>query len=104
MSSPKYSKLFNEIKTINMTKGSVVFWDNRLPHQTCNLLESVDSREVIYFSYIPDVQMNKIYFKKQYENIINNVPPPSYNKSDEKVDRNWDIKKLDTEFRRLKIE
>ena len=102
MTSSKYSKLHNEIKTINMTKGSVVFWDNRLPHQTCNLLESIDSREVIYFSYIPDVPMNKIYFKKQYENIINNVPPPSYNKSNEQVDRNWNIIKLDNEFIRLK--
>ena len=98
MSSQIYSKLFNQIKTINMPKGSIVFWDNRLPHQTCNALENIDSREVIYFSYIPNVQMNKLYFNKQYQNILDNIPPPSYVKNNETVDRNWNINKLQNEF------
>jgi len=102
MTSPRFSKLENQIKTINMSKGSVVFWDNRLPHKTCSELCSNDSREVIYFSYMPNVSMNKKYFEQQYQNILDNIAPPSYVKSNDKVDRNWSLDKLNNVYSRLK--
>jgi tRNA(His) 5'-end guanylyltransferase len=47
-------------------------------HATCDHLVSFDSREVIYFSYLPNNEKNKSYHKKQADNLKNNVAPPAY--------------------------
>jgi hypothetical protein len=58
MHSKSYVSLQKRVQPLNVPKGSVVYWDNRLPHQTCAKLTSFDSREVVYFSYLPNVPIN----------------------------------------------
>lgn len=90
----KHTNLQNELYPVDAKAGSVVLWDNRLPHATCKKLTSFDSREVIYVSYIPNIKINVDYWKQQAKNFMNNVPPPSYNDGDDEqqVDRNYDPK------------
>lgn len=40
-------------------------FDNRLPHSTSSILSRNDTREVIYFSYIPKLETN-IKYKTKY--------------------------------------
>lgn len=96
MTSKKYSYLWNQCQPIIAPKGSLVFWDNKLPHATCQKLYGIDTREVIYMSFIPNVNLNKKYAQEQWDCLINNISPPMYldPKRKEKADRNWEIKEL----------
>lgn len=99
-----HKKLYNKLETIIAPRGSVVFWDNRLPHKTCDKLTSFDTREVIYFSYLPSVQINKLYCEQQYNNIQKNIYPPSYHdsKNYQIADRDWSLDKLENNYVLLK--
>lgn len=55
MHDKTHDKVRSRLETISVPAGAVVLWDNRLPHATCELFESDDSREVLYFAYLPDV-------------------------------------------------
>lgn len=79
MESHKYESLYKKLETIYAPAGSVVYWDNRLPHKTCEYLSTNDTREVIYFSYLPYTELNKKYLQEQYNNLINNISPPAFN-------------------------
>ena len=100
--SKSYSKLHSMVCPLTVPAGSVVYWDNRLPHQTCEKLTSNDSREVIYFAYLPTIPLNVDYHKKQYEHIKQNIPPPSYCDNKITVDRNWPIDFMEHKFNLLK--
>lgn len=78
MHGRNHDKIRSRLETISIPAGSVVFWDNRLPHATCEQFESIDSREVIYFSYLPAVELNKAYYLKQMDNINAGIRPPAY--------------------------
>ncbi len=91
MNSKSFQKVENQLKTIDIPKGSVVYWDSRLPHATCDNLVSLDSREVIYFSFLPAIQLNKDYCIKQAENIKNNKCPPAYDDCTLEQNIDWDI-------------
>jgi len=98
MHGKSYSKLQKQCRAINVKAGSLVMWDNRLPHATCDKLTGLDTREVIYMSYIPNVPLNMVYKKKQTVNFTNNIQPPSY--SDGKsVDKDYDNSLL-TDFQK----
>ena len=100
MGDKSYTKLQKSCHAIDAPAGSLILWDNRLPHSTCQQLEGFDSREVIYMSYIPNVPLNIQYTQEQTENFIKNIPPPAYNNSNNKiVDRNYDINIL-TDFQK----
>lgn len=65
---------------LNIPAGSVVYWDNHLPHATCRKLTSRDSREVFLFSYIPDIPLNRDYYKRQQEHKAAGLQPPAFYK------------------------
>lgn len=96
LNSHVHEKLHRKIETVIAPKGSVVFWDNRLPHKTCDKLNKYDTREVIYFSYIPNVEINKVYCLHQYNNIVKNIYPPSYidDLNLSTADRDWSLDKI----------
>lgn len=95
MHDKSHLKLQKICEAINVPAGSLVLWDNRLPHATCEKLCGFDSREVVYLSYIPNVPLNIKYFNDQKENFIKNIQPPSYLKDiNKKVDRNYEINEL----------
>ena len=73
-----HCKLHKKLEPLNVPKGSIVFFDNRLPHATCDNLSGNDTREVIYFSYIPCVKQNAKYLLSQTEHFIKELIPPMY--------------------------
>lgn len=100
MHSKSYTKLQNQLETPNIPAGSLVLWNNRLPHATCSKLKGYDSREVIYLSYIPNVPLNIKYAQEQKENFKANKQPPSYLTDPKlKVDRDYLINDL-TDFQK----
>jgi len=95
MGDKSYEKLQKRCKAIVIPAGSLVMWDNRLPHATCKKLANFDSREVIYMSYIPNVPLNVSYGKQQKEHFLQNKKPPAYIGSDDfTIDRNYEVNDL----------
>lgn len=102
MHSKSYIGIQNKCVAIDVPAGSLVLWDNRIPHATCDKLSGYDTREVIYLSYIPNVPLNIKYIKSQSENLIKNIQPPSYLKDETlNVDRNYDVKELSNFQRKM---
>ncbi len=101
MHSKSYIQLQNKLVTPDVPAGSLVLWDNRLPHATCDNLSGADTREVIYLSWIPNVPLNIAYVKAQAENFKKNIQPPSYLKNPLlQTDRNYDPACELTDFQR----
>jgi ectoine hydroxylase-related dioxygenase (phytanoyl-CoA dioxygenase family) len=99
MNSKVHAKLAKRCEPLFMPKGSLCLWDNKLPHQTSDTLTGTDTREVVYCSFLPSVEMNNVYIEKQLQSLQRNVPPPAFfdasNKS-ETADRNWNESELTT--------
>lgn len=71
-------ELTKELENVNVKAGSLVLWDYRLPHKTNDKFISMDTREVIYLSYIPKIPYNFNYCKQQYKNYLNGLVPPDF--------------------------
>lgn len=93
MHSKSHTKIQKQCEALIVPAGSMVLWDNRLPHATCSKLSGNDSREVIYLSYIPNIPLNILYCQKQAKNFVINMPPPSYS-DNIRTDRTYDIDQL----------
>jgi ectoine hydroxylase-related dioxygenase (phytanoyl-CoA dioxygenase family) len=103
MNGKEHTNLHNNLEPVIAPAGSLVIWHNDIPHATCENLISYDTREVIYLSYLPtNYKQNINYWKLQANNFIQNIPPPSYNESNNIVDRDYDINIL-TEFQKKLI-
>lgn len=90
MGSKKYCSLEKELQPVYAEAGSLVCWDNRLPHSTSEYLLGNDTREVIYVSYLPDVPLNIKYHQKQLECLSANIFPPQYlSDGKKKANRDW---------------
>lgn len=76
MHSKSYAAIQKRLLPVTVPAGSVVFWDNRLPHATTPTLISADSREAMFFSYLPDVPVNRSYYKAQLQCMAENKQPP----------------------------
>lgn len=95
MNSKTHAKIEKRLQPVNAPKGSLICWDNRLPHATTSRLSGSDTRECIYSAFLPKVPLNISYCEQQRNNIIKNIPPPAYlDDDDEKSDRDWDLKDL----------
>lgn len=108
MNFSKYSHLEKHCQPLNVPAGSLVCWDSRLPHATCNNLETLDSREVVYMGYLPNIVINQRYISLQKKAIDLNQPPPQF--SDKVLpswnwqsDRDWDWNDLDDRKKSLLI-
>ena len=78
MTDHSYDRLRKELITVQAPKGSLVCWDNRLPHATCAQLEGGDSREVVFTGFLPDIELNRAYVAKQRECFLRGLSPPAY--------------------------
>jgi len=87
--SKSHSLLNKELQPINAPKGSLVCWDNRLPHATCQYLEGNDTREVVYIGWLPKTELNIKYCLNQLKNMQLNKAPPAYEDGDEISDKDW---------------
>jgi hypothetical protein len=103
MGSKSYASLRHRLEPIFVPKGSLVCWDNRLPHATADKLDGADTREVVYTGFLPDIAINRTYMMSQLESILYNRPPPAYVESDpsEQVDRDWEVDDLTDSQKRM---
>lgn len=92
MHGKEHTHLQNQLETVIAPAGSLVIWNNNLPHATCENLNLNDTREVIYLSYLPtNVPQNIKYWKEQLKNFVINIASPSYNDTNNQVDRNYSV-------------
>jgi ectoine hydroxylase-related dioxygenase (phytanoyl-CoA dioxygenase family) len=90
LTSKSHSALAKTLETVQAPKGSLIFWDNRLPHATCAHLIGSDTREVIYTGFLPNIKLNRDYCLQQLVNLRANRHPPAYCKDPKaKADRDW---------------
>lgn len=103
LNSVKHDVLQRQCRPVVAPAGSIVFWDNRLPHATSPHLSGCDTREVIYTGFLPDTELNRMYISKQLDAIKKNIIPPAYTESDiaEAADRDWTLEKDLTDMQRL---
>lgn len=76
--SKSHYSLSKRLESVIAPKGSLVCWDNRLPHATSHILAGSDTREVVYVGWLPDVELNRKYCQEQLSNIRNDI-----------FDKNW---------------
>jgi len=55
------------IRHIAVPAGSAVFWDNRIPHGNSYRNDTDIPREVVYCSFLPDVDINRKFIRSQLE-------------------------------------
>lgn len=102
MNAKVHAKIEKRLQPVQAPRGSLVCWDNRLPHATTQHLSGSDTRECIYIGYLPKVPLNVKYHEHQFKNISTNIPPPAYiENADEKSDRDWEPGDLSDLQRRL---
>jgi hypothetical protein len=65
MHSKSYSALEKRLESVIAPKGSLVCWDNRIPHATSNILAGSDTREVVYVGWLPNIPLNEKYCQEQ---------------------------------------
>lgn len=94
MNSPSFSRLQKRSEFVYAPKGSLVCWDYRLPHSTCEKLKGNDTREVVYTGFLPDCEINRNYAKRQWEHIVKNMSPPAFDLT-ENAGRNWELNRAD---------
>jgi hypothetical protein len=86
---------------VDCSAGSIVFWDNRLPHATAQKLTSRDTREVVYVGLVPLVPLNVQCIQDQAVAIRQNIEPPLYCDQVVAADRDWELDELTDEQRDL---
>lgn len=85
-----YAAVEKLLQPVEAPAGSLVCWDNRLPHATADHLVSLDTREVVYTGWLPKTKLNIKYMETQLKHIEQNIAPPAYKQDGTHVDRNWD--------------
>ena len=66
-----HGELYEKLEVLPyVPKGSLVLFDNRLPHATTEWFRAFDTREVVYTGFLPPVELNYDFVKKQREDLI----------------------------------
>lgn len=73
---PKYDlQIMKSVQHVPVRKGSVVFFDNRIPHANSYRHLGSSPRIVIYCSFLPDVPINREYAKRQLQDYYKGNTP-----------------------------
>jgi hypothetical protein len=96
-----HARLRERLEPVFAPRGSLIFWDGRLPHATCQRLAGGDTREVVYIGFLPRVELNAKYWLLQAAALRANRFPPAYAEDDEPADRDWQPSDLSPLQRRL---
>lgn len=73
------------IQHVPVRAGSAVFWDTRIPHANSYKNTSDIARAVVYCSFLPDVEINRLYAEKQLEDYRKgNIPRDQWHDSSAK--------------------
>lgn len=81
-----HASLERRLETVIAPAGSMVLWDNRLPHATSAYLDSGDTREVVYAQFLPDVHLNRLYAREQWRDLVASSTSASASVSRDKSD------------------
>ena len=68
-------EVMERVLHVPVPAGSAVFWDNRLPHANAYRHDGSSPRVVVYCSFLPDVERNRVYAKNQLNNWRTGRPP-----------------------------
>jgi hypothetical protein len=77
--------LVRRLKPVLAPAGSVVVWDNRLPHATAPHHVGRDSREAVFLTYLPAIPRNRNYADRQLNNYRIGQLPPDFRHSRSEV-------------------
>ena len=67
--------VMKQVTHVSVPAGSVVFWDNRIPHANAYRHDGLSPRVVVYCSLLPDLELNRSYVRKQLQDWTSGVPP-----------------------------
>jgi Protein of unknown function (DUF1479) len=59
------ANVLRQIQHVTVRAGSVVFWDNRIPHANAYRHDGNEPRVVVYCSFLPNVAINRRYALQQ---------------------------------------
>lgn len=59
--------IMDRVNHIPVKAGSVVFWDNRIPHANSYRHDGDSPRAVVYCSFLPNVPKNRLYAERQLD-------------------------------------
>ena len=65
----------DRIRHIPVRAGSAVFWDQRIPHANSYRHDGKEARSVVYCSFLPNVEVNRVYVRKQLEKFRRGILP-----------------------------
>lgn len=98
----RHASVVDACLPVDCGAGSLVFWDNRLPHATAQKLTSRDTREVVYTGFLPLVPLNVQCVQEQLVAIRRNIEPPLFAAGQVvPADRDWELAELSDEQRDL---
>lgn len=86
MGDKSFCALEKKLETVICSAGSMVLWDSRLPHATCDNLTTGDSREVIYTGFLPNIDLNRRFCISQW-NKIHSSPDYDWDSEDQYISR-----------------
>jgi hypothetical protein len=102
MINKSHAKVQKQLNAVYAPKGSLVLWDSRIPHATCDRLLGGDSREVIYTGFLPNTAINRHFIDIQREAIDSNKYPLYGPKHGGDADKDWEIHEL-TEEQKMRL-
>lgn len=76
--------LVSRMEPVFVTAGSIILWDNRLPHGTAEHHLGPDSREVLFMTFLPDILRNQNYAQQQLANYRKGIVPPDFHRGGRK--------------------
>lgn len=59
--------VLDRVRHVSVRAGSAVFWDQRIPHANSYRHDGEEARAVVYCSFLPNVEVNRRYVKRQLE-------------------------------------
>ena len=84
--------VMKRVEHIAVPAGSAVLWDNRIPHANAYKNESDATRIVVYCSFLPDIEINREYMKKQLEDYNSGkIPRDQWIESEANCESDLDI-------------
>jgi len=66
--------IMDRVQHIRIQAGSAVFWDVRIPHANSYRNTTNRARQVVYCSFLPDIELNRSYVKNQLLSYQQNQP------------------------------
>ena len=67
--------VMERVQHVPVKAGSVVFWDNRIPHANAYRHDGDEARSVVYCSFLPDVPLNRKYARRQLQKLQRGIHP-----------------------------